>query len=307
VLGSYCSDLSRQAGESLYGSASQIKTWFLLEYTGQWRAKAIKDNDLSQPVQEWMASALDNISLARFLFIKQPPRKPENSINFYVAVTDEKEPRLYRFRLDAYEDLLALDVPAIVAGDPVYQERLDREPLFLICTNGERDLCCARRGISTYNQMSELVGDRVWQCTHVGGHRFATNCLYMPFGIYYGQVDEGDLASFVEDGRNRRLNLEHYRGRSHYDVAGQVGEYFLRRQTNISELAHYRLVGVETPTEDGWVVRFASPTDETHAIHIEKTHSAWEGIQSCGQVEKSRVPQYRMVDYEVLKPERGES
>lgn len=275
----------------LHGSVTQIRVWLLLEYTGLWRAKAVDDNDLPEPVKEWLTATLGGTELARLLFIKQPLRKVDRSALFYVAVTDEMAPRLYRFRLDAYEDLLKLDVAAIVAGDPAYEAHLDEDSLYLVCTNGNRDACCARRGVPAYRRMAEIVGERVWQCSHMGGHRFSANCLHMPVGITYGHVDH-DTPAFVEACDRGQVCLAHYRGRSHYEKPAQVGEYFLRQQTGVTKLAHYRLTGVESRAEKQWMVHFEGPMGEAHAVYVEEVPSGWQAIQSCGDAEEGHVPQY---------------
>jgi hypothetical protein len=79
------------------------------------------------------------------------------------------------------------------AGGEAYEAHRSDEQLALVCTNGRRDLCCARFGTPVYNYLKNeepgFPGLRAWQSTHMGGHRFAANLLWLPQGVLYGRVD----------------------------------------------------------------------------------------------------------------------
>ena len=98
------------------------------------------------------------------------------------------------------------------------------EPRYFVCTNGQRDLCCARYGLPAYARLRELVGERAWQTTHVGGHRFAPNVLTLPQGVLYGRVRPEDVPRFVEDVEAGRLARDHVRGRSAFPAEAQAAE-----------------------------------------------------------------------------------
>src|SRR5207342_2614377 len=92
------------------------------------------------------------------------------------------------------------------------------------CTNGQRDVCCARFGLPTYAALREHVGERVWQTTHVGGHRFAPNVLTLPQAALYGRVQPGDVEEFVAAVENDRLATRWLRGRTRYAPEIQAAE-----------------------------------------------------------------------------------
>ena len=82
--------------------------------------------------------------------------------------------------------LAAIDPAAMLAGDA---ERVDH-PLLLVCVHGRRDRCCARYGAAVFTRACERAGtEAVWQCTHVGGDRFAGNLVCLPEGLYFGHLD----------------------------------------------------------------------------------------------------------------------
>ncbi len=172
------------------GSAEQVDRWLLIEYRPTWRAKATTDNELNARAREWLADEVEK-SVARgerprLQFIRQP-EKDEPGVTLFVATPEATR----RVRVDSYDALLDVDLDR--HGEPV------AEPQFFVCTNGQRDLCCARFGLPTYAALRTLVGDAVWQTTHVGGHRFAPNVVVLPQGDVYGRVHAEVVPQFLAE------------------------------------------------------------------------------------------------------------
>ena len=101
--GFYCNDCSRQAGEQPFGTTARVDVWFLLEYNAEWRAKAVTDNDLPPAVQAHLDAPLAGLKTRLQLIRQGGPAQAEAGLAFYVAVADELAPRLYEFRLAAYD------------------------------------------------------------------------------------------------------------------------------------------------------------------------------------------------------------
>lgn len=296
----YCADQSWQAGEQLFGTVSTVMTWFLLEYNGRWERKAFESSNIPDPVKERLNHHLNTIPGSRLQLLRQFPRLAPDGIAFYIGLARETDPVLYAFHLESYDDLLTLDIPAIVAGDERYKPSLRGDPLFLICTNGRRDLCCAAYGQPVYTALSKIVGASVWQTNHVGGHRFAANLLAFPHGIFNGRVRPDNLVPLVNAYQNGQLYPDTYRGRACYSKPIQVAEYFLRTETGITDLEVFRWLDTLPEESDRWRVRFVSADDQTiHALTIVQFESDFAIYESCGDDEARHVPQYRLLDYAV--------
>ncbi len=81
---------------------------------------------------------------------------------------------------------------------------VDRAPLFLVCTHGRHDACCALRGRPLAQALQHARPDRVWETTHLGGDRFAANLLVLPTGELYGRVPSlaaAELAARIDAGQ----------------------------------------------------------------------------------------------------------
>ncbi|WP_324278249.1 sucrase ferredoxin [Blastococcus brunescens] len=85
-------------------------------------------------------------------------------------------------------------------------------PTYLVCTHGGHDACCALRGRPLARALPTPGPADVWECSHLGGDRFAANVLVLPHGFYYGQVP-GDGADLV---------AAHTRGRWPFPGSGDV-------------------------------------------------------------------------------------
>jgi hypothetical protein len=296
----FCSQLSISSEECRYGTASAIlHHWFLLEYPRPWATDAVEAAILPPPVKEHIATHLEAIPRSRVLMIKQGPHLVDE-ITFYVAISTEMQPRLYRFRFSTYEELLDLDVLAVIEGDARFEHHRVEEPLFLVCTHGTHDMCCAKFGLPVFYKLSAQLGEAVWQCSHVGGDRFAANVLAFPHAIYYGHMEPAEAATMVEDYRANRIYLDKYRGRSCYRFPVQAAEYFLRSDTGNADLSAFRRLEVERVAQDRVVVRFeALNSGQIHTLQVTTSHSSFRNIVTCKSVRAAQVPQYQLAAHDV--------
>jgi len=266
----------------------------LLEHPQSWGEKALDTSRLPGEVKAHLRSALKKLAGGKFLLIRQR-HSESDSINFFMAVTREQDPYIKRFRLKSYEDLLELDIPTLAQQTP---KDTESHPLYLVCTDGKHDKCCAKYGLRAYQSLKEKFGESVWESSHVGGDRFAANVLCFPHGLYFGRVSEAEADRILNDYRNGQLYLNKYRGRSCYSHNAQVGEYFIRSQSGNLRLDSLRFLDDEALEEDQWQVRFSSADDHTvHTVRFRQKLSASEIPSSCHSEKKSRVAQYSLLEY----------
>jgi hypothetical protein len=134
-----------------------------------------------------------------------------------------------RAELERIEDVTTLDLAALAAGRSLGLDPWD-EPLVLVCAHGRHDACCAERGRPLAAWMGRVEPSRVWECSHLGGDRFAGNVLVLPEGLGFGRVDvaaAGGLLAALDRGE---LDLDLLRGRCTLPMAAQYAEVQLRRE-----------------------------------------------------------------------------
>ncbi|HEX7254593.1 MAG TPA: sucrase ferredoxin [Gaiellaceae bacterium] len=245
----FCSDISRENDEPLGGTASRIDHWLLVEYRGLWSHDALAGSGFSDQVKMRLRELAAARPRTRLLFIRRPGRRHHEGLAVYVADSREGEERLAGLEIGEHEELRRLD--PFERAEPIDQ------PLFLVCTHGKHDRCCARYGRPLWEGVSEQLDESsAWQCTHVGGDRFAGNLVALPHGLYYGRVDRDDVADVLDHHFAGQLALGHYRGRSCWSFAVQAAERRVRAEEGLTGLSDLSLDGVTREAENRWTVRF---------------------------------------------------
>jgi hypothetical protein len=195
-----------------------------------------------------------------------------------IADTQESKPRIGRIQDTQQshgEDARIADTHVSV-GHPVTDTH------YFVCTNGQRDVCCARFGLPTHAALATAVGERAWQTTHVGGHRFAPNVLALPQGALYGRVRPADVPAFVAQVEGG-LAFDWLRGVSYDPGAVQAARVLGRVEPAIS--GESKRLG-----EDRWEVQFANGAVLTVELEPERL-----ALASCNDAPKA-VRGWRGVD-----------
>jgi hypothetical protein len=106
---------------------------------------------------------------------------------------------------------------------------LSDEPLVAICAHGKHDQCCAVRGRKATTLIAERYPEATWECSHLGGDRFAATMIVLPHGLFYGRVDLAeDPAGIITRYTEGRVEPRHLRGRSSYPAEVQVAQHHAR-------------------------------------------------------------------------------
>src|SRR5439155_2287443 len=243
----FCADLARENDEPLAATASRIDHWFLVEYRGLWTRDALPGSGLTDQVKQHLRDQVAAVEHGRLLFIRRPDRRGHPELVAFAASSRPGEERLTRLEFETYEDLRSLD---LLAGPTA------SHPLFLVCTHGKHDPCCARYGRPLYEALrDELDEDWAWQASHVGGDRFAGNLVCLPEGLYYGRVDREAALSVLDEHLAGRISLDRYRGRSAYPFPVQAAERHVREASGLVGITDLVLDSVSR-SNGSWQVAF---------------------------------------------------
>lgn len=298
----FCCQHSRSVEEQLFASVKPNRIWFLLEYPYPWGARAFDESELSAPVKRYLSNLLAETPGSKLLFIKNQDSLFSDKIAFFVGIGNEDRPALYRFQLDDYEDLVDLDVRSFLSSGGFPAGSTYEQSIYLVCTNGKRDQCCAKYGLDVYNHLAEYQhrvedpAETVWQTSHVGGHRFAANVVVLPHGIYFGRLTGGEARILMDAYQSGEILLDKYRGRACYPPAVQAGEYFLRKHTGEVHIGAYRHTRTEEIASDQWSLEFASvPEGQAYRLVIRSEPSDAGIFKSCADEAGVAIAQYRLI------------
>lgn len=306
VQSTFCSSQSRQAGEPLYGTASRYDVFILVEWNTPFTPQAAADfvaHTFPGDQRARWDDLLKSLPKPRLQLIRQRTISTDaDGLTVFVALPRESNPALYEFRLESYTQILDLPFSAMLTGDLEVRHALREQPLYIICTHGQHDPCCARYGLPVYKAALEHAGTaQVWQSSHLGGHRFAATLVALPGGITYGRVTPDDIPAILDENAAGRLHLGAYRGRACYEAIEQIGEYFLRIASGDSSLGAFRVLGVEQTGPAAWAIRFESLVDHAiHALTITQEPSHTANPNSCDSEERLIRMLSTLARYEVI-------
>ena len=233
-----CSAASRADDEPCAGTASTVRRFLLLEQPGPWGIDAVRDARLPDPVRQRLVDLRDRDRI-RPLLVRPCARARTRDARVFLADTASGE--LRGTTLNRVEELSELDLSTLSPVDG---------PLFLACTHGRHDACCAERGRPLATALAEAAPEHTWEVSHIGGDRFAPNVLVLPDGLYYGRLEPADAGGFVARHLDGRLDLDHLRGRSTLPFVAQAAEVHLRRETGDDAASPVRLLASRREGEE---------------------------------------------------------
>jgi Sucrase/ferredoxin-like len=218
-----CSDQSLSRDDPIYGTASAGFSWVLLELPGAWghsvflHSPAIIDPQLGRAIVRRVETAKMRIAA-----IRRPGRRPATPRwRWFVAHSEPGSEALYGGEVSDPREYLDL---ALDGSDGT----LSSDPVVAICAHGKHDQCCAVRGRSACKAIAADYPEYTWECSHLGGDRFAATMLVLPEGLCYGRVDSTDSAGLVRLYLEGRLDNTFLRGRTSLPHAVQAAQHFAR-------------------------------------------------------------------------------
>ncbi|MGZ5440388.1 MAG: sucrase ferredoxin [Thermoanaerobaculia bacterium] len=287
----YCSDAARLRGDDNTATAARVDVWILVELPITWGHDPITEAALPQVVRDALRRASHEIPRCRVVFIR---KRVEclGATRVYI-VRSAPHTGMTRLDLDTIDEVATIPFISIANDTTAPAAR----PLVLVCTHGQHDSCCGRRGYPLFDALRQRDELEVWQCSHIGGDRFAANAVILPWGIYYGPVEPRDAGALAESIAREEIFLPAYRGRSSMSRPVQAAETFLRRERNELARDAFELVARET-LENGRVqIHLRDRTGAIHDVTIEQFASAETATLTCTAKVATTVPQFRLVEY----------
>ena len=54
----------------------------------------------------------------------------------------------------------------------------------------------------------------MWECSHIGGDRFAANMVVLPDSLFFGRMTAPEAEALLDSHADGQIRLEWFRGRS---------------------------------------------------------------------------------------------
>ncbi|MCX6421603.1 MAG: hypothetical protein NT180_04455 [Actinobacteria bacterium] len=214
-----CSITSRAAGIPLAGTAPQAPAWLVVEQRIPWAARVLESERLDADLRSLLGSLPATVLFAR----RQDAAGPE---------------RYWYSAADGISGLVSGYVSELVdvlnAGSPLatLASTLPADPVLFVCANAKRDVCCAIESKPLLAQLSERAD--VWQCTHIGGHRFAPTALLLPTAMVYGRLTAEIAVTALDFASRDEIETMQARGCSWLTSLEQIADIHVRRRYQIT-------------------------------------------------------------------------
>lgn len=206
--GPACSASSRASGESVAATAAPGARWLLVEVAGAWGWNAFAESPVLDPRIGRALADRTHRAGVRLVAIRRPGRA-RGPVRWRWASVDSRagSERIGWGEAEAAEDLLDLPLDCWI-GTP------SARPVIAVCTQGRHDECCAVRGRPVAAALAARWPEETWECSHIGGDRFAATMILFPHALTFGRMDDHDPARAVEEYAAGRIATEGFRGRA---------------------------------------------------------------------------------------------
>jgi hypothetical protein len=246
-----CSALASELGEDLAATAPKAGRFLLLEQPGPWTGRnAVTHSDLDERIARALLARADEADVKVHLIRRSSRRAALERRSCFLA--DVARGWIERHELRDPAEVLELDLA--MRGERWTQ------PLYLACTHGKRDPCCAQHGRPLARALRARWPEQTWEIGHIGGHRFAATMLTFPHGLAFGRVRAASGPEIVAALERGEIVLEHLRGRAGAPWQVQAADVLVRRELGVRGLDALAVEAVDGETvtlrrDDGTVLR----------------------------------------------------
>jgi hypothetical protein len=282
-----CAVAARARGDQLAGTATLVRAFLLVEHPGPWGEVALRDSRLPDETRAWLRGQAAATGV-RILLVRRPGRRQPGTVRVFAVRTGAWCETTV---LDRVEDVESIDLAALADGRSPGLEPSDGR-LTLVCTHGRHDACCAERGRPLAAALAERAPESVWECSHLGGDRFAGNVLALPEGLGFGWVEPEHASAFMDGLTGGVLDLDLMRGRATLPMAAQFAEIHLRRDLGELRADVVRYAGSRRRGDD--VVATFEVDGATYDVRVRSSLGPAVAL-TCGARRDNPVPRHEVL------------
>ncbi|MEV8377208.1 sucrase ferredoxin [Kribbella sp. NPDC056861] len=168
------------------------------------------------------------------------------------------------------------------------------DPIYLICAHGRHDACCAMRGRPAAAALSAAFPERTWECSHIGGDRFAANLVFLPHSIFYGHVPTEEAVSLATTYNEGFVVPKYLRGSGAHPAPVQAAQHFAREAGASLAVDALLPTAVLRPTANTWRVHL----DSGQAVTLTTTSTKINAAMTCSALPPGQLISYSLTSLE---------
>lgn len=285
----FCSTASRYFREVLAGTAANYKGFIMVEHASPFPKKST-DGLLNQA---WL-KGLDKLATkksCKLLLIRNKETDYKTCRIIYVDCVKQK----YFVIISPISEAHTIDVERYILDPATVWEA---NPFFIVCTNGKKDKCCAKFGFPVFKFFENIhlpFSYNAWECTHIGGDRFAANAALMPYGIYYGRIGVEDVHEIIKQTAFGRVHYPNYRGLCRLSFFEQAVECYLREYLHNYNIDFVINITSKTHTGNVFTVNVVVNNKDSYEVALKKEIIDYPHLLTCTSHKKEKIVKYILV------------
>lgn len=258
-----CSYVAEEACDPRVGTAPPAQQWFLVEHRGPWGRTGYAGSRLDPAAVDALSRWARGTG-GRVLLVRRPgragPHRPHEVRRWFQI---DSRPGREAIRSGDFVDERQLVgiLAATPTGDPGGTGRT--RPMVLVCTHGRHDACCAVRGRPVAAALAVAEPEGTWECSHIGGCRFAPAVVLLPHGLVFGGVPSSAAVELLDRYRAGVVDGRWVRGPSSLPPVMQAAQQAAREHLGALGVDQLRPAAF-TGDEARWEARFSDPPCRVH-------------------------------------------
>ncbi len=170
---------------------------------------------------------------------------------------------------------------------------VSNEPVYLVCTHGRHDACCAVRGRPVAAMLTAAYPERTWECSHIGGDRFAANVVVLPHSLFYGQVAPARAVELAKQYDEGAVVPDLLRGSGAFVPPVQAAQHFARAAGHSPAVDNLLPHTVEVLGEHRWRILLAS-TNGLVAVEVSARLDTVDARLTCAGSSPAQIRHFEL-------------
>ncbi|QNE20049.1 sucrase ferredoxin [Kribbella qitaiheensis] len=283
-----CAATAEQRGDLLMATAPPAERWLLIESRLPWPRDALSVLGASGGGLGVEVARLCREARVRPVLIRRYGRIDRTVPRRWAMVDSRPGQESVRWgELSTDEQLLDV-LSGQIEGEP------STEPIYLVCTHGRHDACCAVRGRPVAAALAAAYPDRTWECSHVGGDRFAANIVLLPHSLFYGHVQQSQAVDLAKQYDEGVVVPEYYRGSGAVSAPVQAAQHFARTVGHSQAVAALRPINVRQSAPTRWQVTLAGPDSRPFLVEVAAHTVTIDARMTCAAQPPGHIRQYTL-------------
>ncbi|GAA2110470.1 sucrase ferredoxin [Microlunatus panaciterrae] len=266
----------------------------MIEHPGPWPVNAFAGSGIAPDVQQAINVAAHQAQ-ARILLVRRPGRQARRTRRAWAVLSYDGASVWGHWQSDS--DLLQ-SVEVLKA--PPFPTSGQGDQVLLVCAHGVHDVCCAVRGRPVALALQAEWPEATWECSHVGGDRFAANLVVLPDGVYYGGLDPLTAVETVRAHLDGRVHTDSLRGMSVFRPPAQAAVAAVHRRYGPFGPRDVDVRSAAHTDDGGWTIEL-SAADRRFMAKVVTQHRPPARL-TCQATQDARALEYHIEELAELQP-----